>query len=360
MFVRAVQQFGIDLGTCNTAIYQKGNGIVMHEPSVVAIWKDTDSIAAYGAEAKAMLGRTSARIEVFYPLKEGVLANFELMAGMIKYFIKKIKGKSTWFGATQFMISIPCGVSDIQKRAIEKLVIHHGTSKVIVVERSLAAAMGEGLPVYEPIGSMVLDIGGSTSQAALISMGKIVESHSIPVGGKSIDQALIEHMRMNHHLAIGERTAEEFKLEVIRAMQDKREERIEIKGRDLNEGLPKAIFISIEELRSVFDDFTLTILNCIRLAMEKFPPELLSDVLERGILLSGGGSLLPSLYAKLQTETGVSIHRAEKPLECVAIGAGLLLLNLQPGYRNRNRLAYMDGYQNIFMLKQENELLGIS
>jgi rod shape-determining protein MreB len=207
---------------------------------------------------------------------------------------------------------------------------------------------------------MVLDIGGSTSQAALISMGKIVESHSIPVGGKSIDQALIEHMRMNHHLAIGERTAEEFKLEVIRAMQDKREEQIEIKGRDLNEGLPKAIFISIEELRSVFDDFTLTILNCIRLAMEKFPPELLSDVLERGILLSGGGSLLPSLYAKLQTETGISIHRAEKPLECVAIGAGLLLLNLQLGYRNRNRLAYMDEYQNIFMLKQENELLEIS
>jgi rod shape-determining protein MreB len=356
MFGRAVQQFGIDLGTCNTVIYENGSGIVLHEPSVIAIWKDTHSIAAYGAEAKAMLGRTSAKIEVIYPLKDGVLADFELTSLMLKHFIAAIKSTSTWFGASQFMISVPCGISDIQKRAIEKLVVHLGARKAVVVEGPLAAAVGEGLPIHEPIGNMVLDIGGSTSQATLISMGKIVESHSIPVGGKSIDLGIMEHMRINHHLAIGERTAEEFKLEAFKAMQAGKEELLEIKGRDLDEGLPKAIFIPLGELQILFDNFTQTIISCIRLAMEKFPPELLSDVLERGILLCGGGSLLPNLYALLQAEIGIFIHIAENPLECAAMGAGLLLHTQQSFYRNHNRVMDMEEFQSMFNRTNENEL----
>jgi rod shape-determining protein MreB len=356
MIGRVKQQFGIDLGTCNTVIYQYGRGIVLLEPSVIAIRKDTQGIVAYGEQAKAMIGRTSAKIEVFYPLNEGVIANFEMAAAMLKHFISRIKDKSTWFGASQIIISVPCGISNVQRRAIEKMVLHNGAGKALAVMEPLAAALGEGLPVNDPAGCMVIDIGGSTSKVALISMDRIVASQSIPRGGMSIDLEIIEYMKKNYNLAIGERTAEAFKIEAALALKSEQEESIEIKGRDLKEGLPKTIFIPAEELKGMLDDFTLAIINCTQQAMKEFPPELIGDLWERGILLCGGGSLLPGLHASLQTAIGVSVHLAEKPLECVALGAGALLLNHQPDMPSKRLNSADKGdYQGWFKIAKENK-----
>jgi rod shape-determining protein MreB len=324
MLGRNKQQFGIDLGTSNTVIYQLGRGIVLHEPSVIAIWKDTRVIEAYGEQAKVMIGRTSANLEVFYPLKEGVIANFDLTVAMLKHFIGKIKGESAWFGISNIIISVPCGITSVQKRAIEKTALLNGAGKAVVVEEPLAAAWGEGLPVDDTTGCMVLNIGGGTIQAALISMGAIVASQIMPFGGMSVDLEIIEHVKNTHNLIIGERTAEEFKIKAAVAMRSNNEEPIEIKGRDLKEGLPKAIFVMASELNGVIEDFIRTIIICAKQGMYTFSPELTGDLLERGIMLCGGGSLLPGLNSRLQDELGIPVHIAERPLECVAIGAGIL------------------------------------
>jgi rod shape-determining protein MreB len=355
MLGRNKQQFGIDLGTSNTVIYQQGRGIVLQEPSVIAIWKDTQEIEAYGEQAKAMIGRTSANLEVFYPLKEGVIANFDLTVAMLKYFIGKIKGESAWFGISQIIISVPCGITSIQKRAIEKMVLLNGAGKAVFVEEPLAAALGEGLPVDDPTGCMILNVGGGTVQTALISMGGIVSSQFIPIGGMSVDLEIMEHVKNNHNLIIGKRTAEEFKIKAALAMRSNKDELIEIKGRDFNEGLPKAIVIMASELKGVIEDFITTILIYARQAMDTFSPELTGDLLERGILLCGGGSLLPGLNSRLQDKLGVPVHMAESPLECVALGAGKLLNN-QPGETSRE-LVFARKYKikNWFKLMKENK-----
>jgi rod shape-determining protein MreB len=325
MLKRFEELFSVDLGTCNTLIYQQGKGIVLQEPSVVAIRTDTGEIEAFGKEAYAMIGRTPTNLEVIYPLKDGVIANFDMTSAMLKHFISNIKRRYNWFRSFQMLISVPCGITNVQKRAVEEMIVHKGARKSITIEEPLAAAMGAGLPVAEPIGSMVLDIGGGTSQVAIISLGGIVVSEYVRRGGMSIDQDIIEYVKRTYNVIIGERTAEEIKKNVASAVMPEREEHMDIRGRSLVEGLPKTISISSTEIYEILDEFFMSIVESIRMAMEKCPPELAGDVMERGILLCGGGALLKGLDRRLQKETGVPVHLAEHPMECIAQGAGKML-----------------------------------
>lgn len=325
MLKRLEELFGVDLGTCNTLIYQQKKGIVLQEPSVVAIQTDTGEIKAFGQEAYDMIGRTPANVEVIYPLKDGVIANFDMTLAMLKYFIGKIKRGYQWFRSFQVLISVPCGITNVQKRAVEEMIVHKGARRSITIEEPLAAAMGAGLPVAEPIGSMVLDIGGGTSQVAIISLGGIVVSESVRRGGMSIDQDIIEYVKKTYNMAIGERTAEEIKKNVAAVVLPVKEVKMDIRGRDLVQGLPRTISISSQEIYEIMDDFVKSILECIRLAMEKCPPELAGDVMEQGILLCGGGALLEGLDKRLQQDIGVPVHLAEHPMECIAQGTGKMI-----------------------------------
>lgn len=325
MLERFEQLFGIDLGTCNTLIYQKGKGIVLQEPSVVAIHKDTGMIEAIGSEAHAMIGRTPAHVEIMYPLQDGVIANFDKTTAMMKYFISKIYGRNQWFRRSRVVITVPCGITNVQKRAVEEMIIHKGASKSVTLEEPLAAAMGAGLPVGEPVGSMVLDIGGGTSKVALISLGGIVLSKHVPFGGLSIDQDIIEYVKRTYHLIIGERTAEEIKKNVASVYKPNKELKMDIRGRDLVKGLPRSISITSAEISEILDGFLMLIVDSIRQAMEQCPPELAGDVMERGILLCGGGALLTGLDRRLQSVIGVPIQLADHPMECNVLGAGEML-----------------------------------
>jgi rod shape-determining protein MreB len=325
MLKRFEQLFGVDLGTCNTLIYQEGKGIVLQEPSVVAIRTDTGMIEAIGKEAHAMIGRTPINLEVVYPLKDGVIANFEMTSAMIRYFISKIRRKNFWFRSSHVIISVPCGITEVQKRAVEEMIVHKGARKSVTIEEPLAAAMGAGLPVGEPVGSMVLDIGGGTSQVALISLGGIVVSKHVPYGGMTIDQEIIEYVKKTYNLIIGERTAEEIKKNAATATKPEKEKRMDIRGRDLVLGLPSTISITSNEIFEILDDFFNMIVENIRQAMEQCPPELAGDVMERGILLCGGGALLQGLDRRLQKETGIPVHLAENPMECIVLGTGKML-----------------------------------
>jgi rod shape-determining protein MreB len=325
MLKRFEQLFGVDLGTCNTLIYQEGKGIVLQEPSVVAIRTDTGMIEAIGKEAHAMIGRTPINLEVVYPLKDGVIANFEMTSAMLKYFISKIHGRNHWFRSSHVIISVPCGITEVQKRAVEEMIVHKGARKSVTVEEPLAAAMGAGLPVGEPVGSMVLDIGGGTSQVALISLGGLVLSKHVPYGGMSIDQDIIEYVKKTYNLIIGERTAEEIKKNAATATKPVKEKRMDVRGRDLVLGLPNTISITSNEIFEILDGFFKLIVESIRQAMEQCPPELAGDVMERGILLCGGGALLQGLDRRLQKETGIPVHLAENPMECIVLGTGKML-----------------------------------
>ncbi|SDN02981.1 rod shape-determining protein MreB [Paenibacillus sp. yr247] len=325
MLKRLEELFGVDLGTCNTLIYQQRKGIVLQEPSVVAIQTDTGEIKAFGQEAYNMIGRTPANVEVIYPLKDGVIANFDMTLAMLKYFIGKIKRSYHWFRSFHVLISVPCGITNVQKRAVEEMIVHKGARRSVTIEEPLAAAMGAGLPVAEPIGSMVLDIGGGTSQVAIISLGGIVVSETVRRGGMSIDQDIMEYVKKTYNMVIGERTAEDIKKNVAAVVKPVKEVRMDIRGRDLMEGLPRSISISSSETFEILDDFIKSIVECIRLAMEKCPPELAGDVMEQGILLCGGGALLEGLDKRLQQDLGVPVHLAENPMECIAEGTGKML-----------------------------------
>jgi rod shape-determining protein MreB len=325
MFKRFEQLFGVDLGTCNTLIYQQGHGIVLREPSVVAVRKDTGEIEAFGEEAYAMIGRTPANLEVIYPLKDGVIANFNMTSAMLKHFISKIQGKYNWFRGSQVYISVRCGITNVQKRAVEEMIVHKGAKKSITIEEPLAAAIGAGLPVGDPIGNMVVDIGGGTSQVALISLGGIVVSQYVRLGGLSIDQDIIEYVKRKYNLVIGERTAEEIKKNIASAVLPEDGEQMDIRGNDLVVGLPKTISITSKEIYEILDNFSMAIVESIRQTMELCPPELAGDLMERGILLCGGGALLHGLDQRLQKEIGVPVYLAEHPMECIARGAGKML-----------------------------------
>ncbi|KIL39883.1 hypothetical protein SD70_16740 [Gordoniibacillus kamchatkensis] len=321
-------RFGIDLGTCSTLFYEQGKGIVLQEPSLVAVRKDNGEIAAVGAEAQAMVGRTSASLEIVSPLQDGVIADLPMTLAMLRHFAKKMgksRGPLRFVQRPEYVISVPCFIDPVKRRAVEVTMMQMGARKVTTVEGPLAAAMGSGMPVEEPVGSMVIDIGGGVSQAAIVSLGGIVVSHTVSKGGVSIDESIVDFVKHAYNLVIGRRTAEAIKHTIGSAVEPEPEEKMEIRGRSMVNGLPQSMTLHAREIYKLFEDFVKGIIDAIRVCLERCPPELVGDIMMRGIMLSGGGSLLRGLDRRLQAETDVPMFVADRPLECIAIGAGKLL-----------------------------------
>lgn len=316
------KDMGIDLGTANTLIYVKGKGIVLREPSVVAINNNTKKVLAVGDEAKKMIGRTPGNIVAIRPLRDGVIADFDVTQAMLKKFIDKVSPKSA-FTSPRIVICFPSGVTEVERRAIEEATKQAGARDVELLEEPRASAVGAGLPVNEPTGSMIVDIGGGTSEVAVISLGGIVTSKSLRVAGDELDQAIINYVKRESNLLIGERSAENIKMELGSAYdEDDQVPSMQIKGRDLISGLPKVIEITREQVREALREPVNSIIEAIKLTLEKTPPELAADIIDKGIMLAGGGALLSGLDKLIAIETHMPVHVAETPLDCVAIGAG--------------------------------------
>ncbi len=314
------RDMAVDLGTANTLVYVRGRGIVLSEPSVVAIDQRTGEVHAVGAEAKRMLGRTPGTISAIRPLKDGVIADFDVTEQMLRHFIQKVH-QNRW-AHPRVVVCVPSGVTGVEKRAVEEATLSAGARLCYLIEEPMAAAIGAGLPVSEPTGNMIVDIGGGTSEVAVISLGGIVTSQSIRVGGDEMDEAIMAHVKKEYKLMIGSQTAEELKLEIGSAYPLKEEEQAEIRGRDLVTGLPKTIVLTSEEIRDALAEPVSSIIDALRTTLDKTPPELASDIMDRGVMLAGGGSLLQGLAERLREETGMPIHLAESPLTCVAVGSG--------------------------------------
>jgi len=318
---------GIDLGTANTVVYVKGKGIVLNEPSVVAVEKDTNRILAVGTEAKRMLGRTPGSIVAIRPLKDGVIADFEITENMIKYFIRKVHNRKTLISPL-VVIGVPSGITEVEKRAVEDSAARAGARDVFLIEEPMAGAIGVGLPVHEPAGNMILDIGGGTTEVAIISLAGIVFSRSVRVGGDEMDEAIITYMKRSYNLMIGERTAEQIKIDVGAAIPLDEPLTIEVKGRDLVAGLPKTLTVNSEEIREALAEPVSTIVESVRVCLERCPPELSADLVDRGIVMVGGGALLRGLDKLLSKETGLPVHVADDPLIAVALGTGKVIENV--------------------------------
>ena len=331
---------GVDLGTANTLVYMKGKGIIMREPSVVAVDTKTDEVRCVGGEAKAVIGRTPGSIVAVRPLKDGVIADFDITANMLENFLKKACGNSM-FSRPRVVICIPSGVTEVERRAVREATLKAGARQVSVIEEPMAAAIGAGLPISEPTGSMIVDIGGGTAEIAVISLGGIVASRSVRMAGDMFDQAIIAFIKRKYNLLIGERTAEQIKIEIGSACPQDPETSMEIKGRNLVDGLPKDILIRSEEVRDAMNDCLLRIVEAIKDTLECTPPELSSDIIDRGIMLSGGGALLRGLDTLIQNETGIEVHIAESPLDCVALGAGAVLDNPDLAGRRKEEMSYL-------------------
>ena len=319
---------GIDLGTATTLVYVKGQGIVLCEPSVVAIQKNSSHVLAVGEEAKRMLGRTPGNIVAIRPMKDGVIADFEITEDMLRYFIKKVHNRRV-FVRPRMVIAIPSGITEVEKRAVKDSAEHAGAREVYLVEEPIAAAIGVGLPIQEPGGNMIIDIGGGTTEIAVISLAGIVFSRSIRIGGDELDESIIEHLKKTYNLMIGERTAEDIKIKVGSAYPLEEELTMEVRGRDLVAGLPKTITISSEEIREAVAGPISAILEATRMTLERTPPELSADLIERGIILAGGGSLLRGIDKLISEETGLPVHVAEDPMTAVAIGTGKVLSEIK-------------------------------
>ena len=316
---------GIDLGTANTLVFVKGKGVVLREPSVVAINNVTKKPLAVGAEAKLMIGRTPGNIVAIRPLKDGVIADFDVAHTMIKSLIEKAVSKSS-FKSPRIIVCYPSGVTEVEKRAIEEATKLAGARDVVLMEEPMAAAIGAGLPVSEPTGSMIVDIGGGTTEVAIISLGGIVTSKSLRVAGDEFDQSIIAYIKREYNLMIGERTAEQVKIEIGSAYKiDEEETVMEIKGRDLITGLPKVIEVSEVQIREALKEPVASIIESIKTTLEKTPPELAADIMEKGIMLAGGGAFLKGLDTLITKETNMPVHIAETPLDCVVLGAGKAL-----------------------------------
>lgn len=318
------KDIGIDLGTANTLIYMRGKGIIMREPSVVAVDIRNDTVIHVGQKAKDVIGRTPGSIVAIRPLKDGVIADFDITASMLQMFIEQVLGKNM-FGKPRIVICIPSGVTAVEKRAVREAAIKAGGKYVAIVEEPMAAAIGAGLPVEEAIGSMVVDIGGGTSEVAVISMGGIVASKSVRTAGDEFDRNIIAYIKKKYNLLIGERTAEDIKTTIGSAYPYEGEETLEVKGRNLVDGFPKNIFITPKEIREALADSVVMILDAVRVTLERTPPELSADIIDRGITLTGGGALLKGLDELISIETGMPVQIAENPLDCVAIGTGRIL-----------------------------------
>ncbi|QZA33751.1 rod shape-determining protein [Hydrogenibacillus sp. N12] len=329
MLFAIARDMAIDLGTANTLVYVKGKGIVVKEPSIVAVNTKTGAIEAVGNEAKQMVGRTPSNIVVKRPMKGGVIADFETTQMMLRYFIQKAqRTKGLISRRPNVMVCVPYGVTPVEKRAVEEAAREAGAREAWTIEEPFAAAIGANLPVWEPTGSMVVDIGGGTTEVAIISLGGIVTSRSVRTAGDEMDEAIIQHIKRRHNLLIGERTAEDLKLEIGAARPPRKEATMSIRGRDLITGLPKTIEVTASEIAEALAEVVATIVDAVKTTLEQSPPELAADIMDRGIVLTGGGALLRELDQRLSEETGIPVFVAENPLESVVIGTGRALENL--------------------------------
>ncbi|MCB0872249.1 MAG: rod shape-determining protein [Thermoleophilia bacterium] len=314
------RDMAVDLGTANTLVYVRGRGIVLSEPSVVAIDQRTNEVHAVGIEAKRMLGRTPGTITAIRPLKDGVIADFDVTEQMLRHFIQKVH-QNRW-AHPRVVVCVPSGVTGVEKRAVEEATLSAGARQAYLIEEPMAAAIGAGLPVAEPTGNMIVDIGGGTTEVAVISLGGIVVAQSIRVGGDEMDEAVIAWVKREYKLMIGSQTAEEVKLEIGSAYPLREEMQAEIRGRDMITGLPKTVVLSSEEVREALEEPVNQIVDAVKSTLDKTPPELASDIMDRGIMLAGGGALLQGLDERLRRETEMPIHVAESSLTCVAVGSG--------------------------------------
>ncbi len=313
---------GIDLGTANTLVNVRGKGITVREPSVVAIDDYSKEVKAVGEEAKRMIGRTPGNIVAIRPLRDGVIADFDITHRMLKYFMQRANPGKSFFSSIKLIVGVPSGVTEVEKKAVIDAALAAGAKEALLIEEPMAAAIGAGLPVSEPTGSMIVDIGGGTTEIAVISLGGIVTSKSIRIGGDELDEAIMSYIKKEYSLMIGERTAEDIKIKIGSAYKLENLEKIEITGRNLVTGLPKTLIITSEEIRGALSEPVATILDGIKSTLEKTPPELSADIMMHGIVLAGGGALLKGLDKRVAEETMMPVHIAEDALDCVAIGTG--------------------------------------
>lgn len=318
------RDMAVDLGTANTLVYVRGRGIVLNEPSVVAINTKNGAILAVGAEAKRMIGRTPGHIMAIRPLKDGVIADFDVTEKMLRYFIQAVH-KRRFLAKPRVVVCVPSGITGVEQRAVEEASVQAGARAAYIIEEPMAAAIGSGLPVHEPAGNMVVDIGGGTTEVAVISLGGIVTSQSIRIGGDELDDSIISYIKKEYSLMLGERTAEEIKMAIGSAFPLPDEPHAEIRGRDLVSGLPKTIIVSSEEIRRSIEEPVNAIIDAVKNTLDKTPPELAADIMDKGIVLTGGGALLKGLDERLKHETGMPIHITDNPLNSVAIGSGKCL-----------------------------------
>ena len=315
------RDMAVDLGTANTLVYVRGAGIVLNEPSVVAINSDNGSILAVGTEAKRMIGRTPGNIVAVRPLRDGVIADFDTTERMLRYFIQKVH-KRRFLAKPRLVICVPSGITGVERRAVEEAGYKAGARKVFIIEEPMAAAIGSGMPIHEPTGNMVVDIGGGTTEIAVISLGGIVVSVSIRVGGDELDEAIIAYVKREYSLLLGERTAEDIKMRVGSAFPLPNEPEAELRGRDLITGLPRTVILPAEEIRKALEEPIQAIVDAVKSTLDRTPPELSSDIMDRGIMLTGGGALLRGLDERLRHATGMPVVIAENPLNCVVLGSG--------------------------------------
>ena len=315
---------GIDLGTATTLVYVKGEGVVLCEPSVVAVERGTSHVLAVGEEAKRMLGRTPGNIVAIRPMRDGVITDFEITEAMLRHFINRVK-RRRFQTRPRIVIAIPSGITEVEKRAVKESAERAGAGEVYLIEEPVAAAIGVGLPIQEPVGNMIIDIGGGTTEIAVISLAGIVFSKSIRIGGDEMNKAVIEYLKKTYNLMIGERTAEDIKIKIGSAYPLEEEMTLEVKGRDLVAGLPKAVTISSEEIREALQEPLRAILEVTKISLERTPPELAADLIEHGIVMAGGGSLLRGLDKLIAEEVGLPVHIADEPSTAVANGTGKVL-----------------------------------
>ncbi len=319
---------GIDLGTANTAVYMENKGIVMYEPSIVAIDVKTRKVLAVGREAKDMVGKTPENIQAIRPLRDGVITDFEITQVMLSYFIKKALGNTLFKPKPRVVIGVPTGITPVEKRAVIDASKNAGAREVFLIAEPMAAAIGADLPVDEPVGNMVVDIGGGTTEIAVISLAGIVVSNSLRIAGDEMNEAIIQYIKRNFHILIGEQTAERIKIELGSAIMEDEEREMDIKGRDMT-GLPKTVRITNHHITEALEETINSIINAIRVTLERTPPELAADIADRGIVLAGGGSLLKNMDRRIQLETGIKAFYCEEPLTAVARGVGKILANLE-------------------------------